>query len=338
MIPTYQINLDLPPEVRWNNVIDDYKDKLKDSLGEINELINQIAGALGKTVINIANIMVKLYKLTGSIMYLDELKSISKRAEIPFERLVLMQLCYEWCSACTSIGMNIGDEEKNMHFRTMDWALPTLEKLTVNLDFYRNGELLFKSVSWVGCVGIMTGMVPGEYTIALNYRRCSNAFHKSILGVIGLKWPVSYLIRHTLETNTKTDQALRILGTAKLVSPCYLTVCSANGKTYVLHRGKSNLDKLRVSERFLIQTNKDDPEDGRYEDNILWSVQRYKLAKQIITESICKEKNPTPDYLFNIFNRYPIINHETIYIVVMDPKNGVFESKLPSELRRSLKS
>lgn len=332
MIPTYKINLDLHPNVRWNNVIDDHKQNLKSVMIEIDNLIDQIAGFYGKTTIVLAGLMIRLYKSTGSMMYLDELKGISKRSDISFNKLVLMQLCYEWCSACTSIGMNIGTQNKtNIHFRTMDWELPALEKLTINLEFYKGGILLYRAVSWVGCVGIMTGMVPKKYTIALNYRRCSNSFQNSIFGVMKLKWPVSYLIRHVLETKDNTKDALETLGTTELVSPCYLTVCSADGKTYVLQREKNKLDKIKVSDKFLIQTNKDDPEDGNKNNNILWSIERNALAKNIVKNSILTQNRTDPEYIFEKFNKHPIINYETIYAVVMDPANDIIVSRLPNK-------
>jgi hypothetical protein len=65
-----------------------------------------------------------------------------------------------------------------MHFRTLDWDMPELRKLIVQLHFIEKpgGAVVARSVTYVGFVGVLTG-VKRDLSISLNFRPYHNDDH-----------------------------------------------------------------------------------------------------------------------------------------------------------------
>ncbi len=43
--------------------------------------------------------------------------------------------------------------------------------MRLDVDFQKNGQTIFKATTWVGYVGILTGMrVPDGYSVSVNFR------------------------------------------------------------------------------------------------------------------------------------------------------------------------
>jgi len=49
----------------------------------------------------------------------------------------------------------------------MDWDLELLKDLTIIVDFKYSGQIMFTATTWVGYVGVFTGMKPFGYAVAL---------------------------------------------------------------------------------------------------------------------------------------------------------------------------
>jgi hypothetical protein len=323
-IKTHKINLDLPECVRWNNLIDDYKKELQDAVKEIDNIFK--AMKVNKTfTLALGRFLIGAYSTFSTILYEEELKAIAKRANISFTKLLLMQLCYEWSAMCTSVVTKV--KGRNVHYRTMDWEMEFLKKLTVEVEFYKEGKLLYKAISWAGCVGVMTGVSPGQYSIALNFRISDKTFMHNLRRVLDGKWPVSYAIRHVLENNYDFGGAFSFLMKCQLVSPCYLTLCNANSNwdSYVITRDPERVIKVDGSNDYLIQTNKDNQLTSNG-DNILMSSQRYGFVESKIKGAENDWKSMGE--LIKALNIFPIINDITIYLAIMDPETGYIYSDI----------
>lgn len=316
---TFIINLDLPPDERWRDVVDEYKDKFPRVIQEIDKILAS-SGYLGNIVLWICNI----FTFFGSIMYKQELKSIARMADIPLNKLILMQICYEMFSACTSLVMKRSDDT-NVHFRTMDWEMDFLKDLTINVNFIRNGKSVFRGVTWAGYVGIVTGM-NSYYSVALNYRRSNGTLMNNFMRTIAMKWPVGYLVRHTLENSwNKYEEALNIFSKYQLISPCYITLCSADHDAVVIVRECDRVVQVRYlnSMEYIVQTNCDDDRDP---NNIMWSHERVGRVRQIMNSF--SVDGASVQKIFETFDGDPIINSHTIYKSVLIPKENVLESRV----------
>lgn len=308
----YEIDLDLPPNQRWNEILDDYKEILIKVIPHLKKIIDT---SLGYSYYIIYPI-IKAYILANKIKYYEELQAIAIKLNISFQYVLLLQLCYEASTCCTSAVTKI--ENNYTMFRTMDWPLDFLKKLTIDLIFTKKGKVVFYATSWVGYIGILTATVPKKYSLAVNYRRTENITFNSIikntLNVMKMHWPIGYLIREVCTNNLSNIEMKDMLCNSALVAPCYITICFADREPEIITRDTNNF-KIHKN-KFVVQTNCD---QNKISPDILYSVERRNNVTKLFTNNTFKHID---ELLINIL-KYPVINNETIYYCVMDPMNGV---------------
>lgn len=316
LVPKFTVNLDLKPEKRWNDIIDTYKTKFESVMIILDDMINNFG---------FAGIILKwlTWFYSEKVFYIEELRAISKRSRVKLEKLIIMQLCYELFACCTSILINEGDNI--LHYRTMDWEIPELKDLTIEVDFTKDGKKIFSATTWAGYVGVMTGIKPDICTIALNYRRTGESiltnYNKSING----SWPVGFLIRHLFETENNCDKIKGSLINSSLISPCYLTIGGAkSGDGIILCRTRDKTDKMQIigsnDHDFIVQTNIDHTKEfDNTCENIMYSQERIGIIKSIMEEYRTVNKT---EKLVQQFNEWPIINNTTIYVTTMCCSTG----------------
>lgn len=319
-IPTFIINLDEKPRKRWQALISQYKKECLEAFFEMNKLFDQ--STITKISKYIALWTIKCYSISNNVLYKQELQGIADILDMSLENAILFQLCYEMFSACTSVIIHLNGSP--IHFRTMDWGMSFLKKLTIELDFRKNDKTIFKAISWAGYIGIFTAMMPGRYSISLNYRCCGGSIFSNIKKALGLSWPAGYLIRRVLEDNLDFKEVLNKLKRSPVISPCYIILGNCLGKSYIIVRDRDDCVSLK-SENYLIQTNID-PNDLNPKNNILKSIERRELAKKIIKDNI-KKWHDFED-ISKSFLVSPIINEISIYYCLMLPKANLMVSSL----------
>lgn len=316
---TYVINLDKRPHRRWREVIQDHKKHFKAVVEEIDNILLS-AGFLGK----IAKATCGLFNAFDSIKHKKELTGISSYSGVPMDKLILMQICYEMFAACTSTV--IKTKNGNIHFRTMDWEMDFLKDLTINVVFTKNNKVLFKAVTWAGYVGIVTGL-NSTYSMALNFRASDGTLFGNVMRAMRMKWPVGYLMRDILEGDVSFKTAYKTLCTYRLISPCYITLCSVKGESYVIVRDNDRTVKVRDTKgtNFIVQTNCDDVNDKYDRSDIMWSRDRYRKVEKIMesfnTDVDVKTMTDSDmNDILDIFDVKPITNDYTIYASLMIPR------------------
>jgi hypothetical protein len=319
---TFIINLNEKPENRWNEVIRHNKNNFRFILNEINSIL----ATMGKMANN-GLWFCGMFNYFGSIMYKKELEGISRESGIPMKKLILMQICYEMFSACTSCVFK-DKKGKLVHFRTMDWEMDFLKDLTVNVEFVRDGKTIFKGVTWAGYVGIATGMsATGGYSVALNYRRSDGTLLGNFLRTILMKWPISYLVRYVLENELDYKQTKKVLSTYKLISPCYITLCSGQKEgacVIVRDCGKTVRIRELGDQKYIVQTNCDNMMDR---NDIMWSKDRIRMVRDVLNKNDSHNKSfLNCDDVFDMFLGNPVINAFTIYKSVIVPSDDILET------------
>jgi hypothetical protein len=309
------INLDLPPSERWLELLYIYRYEFHDVIPIFKELLQSMFGVL----LTPASLIIGTRKLLGGILYEEELQSIANFLHISFEEILLLQLCYELNSCCTSLVTNV--QNKKTFFRTMDWPLDFLNKLTVDLEFQKNGKTIFIATSWVGYVGIATATVPNKYSVSMNFRLTKDRTITNILSnvyaLFNMKWPVGYLIREVCSSECSYRKMLIDFSKASLVSPCYLTICPANSDSpFIITRDP---DSFEIYENdYVVQTNCD---CDKIEPDVLYSLDRRNLANSIISQN--NNNFVSTEQLLKKMLVTPIVNEETIYYTIMNPVDGV---------------
>ena len=82
-------------------------------------------------------------------------------------------------------------DEGPLHIRTMDWEMPALQSMTIEVQFIKHGRPLFVCTTWAGYVGVLTGMRYGGYSVSINYRRSPRvSFSANVRKGLSGGWPL----------------------------------------------------------------------------------------------------------------------------------------------------
>ncbi len=221
--PTYTINLDKPEEERWAHIVPDFKDKIHLATKLADDMLGQTAQSVLVPLLGVAC-------KTNAVLYCNELKGIARDTGIEVGRVLMLQLAYEAFAACTSVVVQ--GPRHPIHIRTMDWDLPELKALTINVVYKSRGRIVFRGTTWAGYIGILTGMKPRSFSVSINYRRtrqCSEspamAFSKNIYRCIAGYWPIGYLVREVLTSQKCYSDAVIEFQNSELIAPTYITIC-----------------------------------------------------------------------------------------------------------------
>eukprot|EP00466_Bigelowiella_natans_P010669 jgi/Bigna1/134504/aug1.25_g9212 len=110
-----------------------------------------------------------------------EIRAMATIMGIDFGELLALNMSYEMHMGCTAILAPLKDSNTQeiclalngtVGLGTLDWELPVLQHLTINLSFVRNGKTLYNATTWAGYVGMLTGASPhGKFALAINFRQ-----------------------------------------------------------------------------------------------------------------------------------------------------------------------
>jgi hypothetical protein len=315
-VPLFYVDISKKPEERWNEIIDVYKNQMNDMMKEIDGYLSML-GIGGSVLLKLISIF------RQRVYFIKELEAISARSKFPLDKLILLQLCYEVFACCTSIIINNGDE--TVTIRTMDWDMKELTKLTIRILFMNGKKPLFMATSWAGYVGVMTAVKPDICTVALNFRTTGSSILSNLKESLTGSWPIGFLIRHLLETKNTYDEIRGCLAGTELIAPCYISMSGPKkGQGHIICRQRTSADKVQLlgpdDGDYLCQTNLDNDleHDKKSGEGILYSKRRLKMVREIMKKYTTV--NDIKD-LVGMFDCWPIINEETVYVTVMRAKN-----------------
>lgn len=327
----YTINLDLPGSERWRQVLADFASEFPQLRREITRLLE--AYGYNLWIALALRSVTSIYSIRQSIMYYDELLSISQAVGLPFEQILLMQLMYEMHSACTTVVCKTAHEWTM--FRTMDWALDFLKRLTIQVKFVRQGQAVCAATTWVGYCGLLTSCTP-SYSVAVNYRRTVDQMNwshllRNIISVLTLAFPIGYLVRETVcDPSCNYSQALNRFKQTRLISPCYLTICPASIYEHpvIITRDPQGF-VVHSNSHSVVQTNCDnDQTNSNNSHNILYSRERIEFCRRAIQRSTDPQHSRSANSLFDAMQSFPIINEETIYQCLIVPATQEYRVQL----------
>ena len=320
---TYTINLDLPPEERWNEVVADFKDELKILLSVVNQ---RVPSSISKL----------LELATGDFIeetfprpYGAEMVGIANRLGIAPAEVLVANLLYELTAynpsqanamACTSIVA----QAKNgtiYHGRNLDYGggsilTAMLRNVTIIVDFKENGQTVYMGTTYAGYIGLITGQKGDKFTVSLDQRNHGswwmNAFEGLVAGTHGV---VPLLIRSTLADPYLTfEEAVETLSKSPVIAPCYIIVGGVGpNEGAVITRGRAEAhDIWRLGTNhtwYLVETNYDHwgpppPSDDR----------RHPAINQM---NQMGQSNLSLSGLFSVLSTPPVLNAGTTYTTVM---------------------
>ncbi|EFX76266.1 hypothetical protein DAPPUDRAFT_306210 [Daphnia pulex] len=340
MVPTYIINLDLPPRLRWSQLM---ADKKEFTLNLLQDIKNYTESFFKGKLFPLVDKYLPLVAETLPEPYLSELKGIAEIAGIELGEITLYNIFYEVFTLCTSV-ISQGANGKIYHGRNLDFGLflgwdvknhtwlttEALRPLVVELDFQRGGQTVYKSVNFAGYVGVLTGMKPQQFTLTLDERFSMEGGFVGIirwlLGDRSANW-AGFLMRDVLEKADSYHQALSTLTTSKLLAPVYFILAgNASDQGVIITRGRIEADVLfmgrgsvsQVSTWFLVETNYDHWNQPPFFDD------RRTPAIQCLDKM--GRETASLSGIFNVLSTKPVFNKLTTYTCLMDVSTGQFES------------
>jgi hypothetical protein len=103
-----------------------------------------------------------------------ELKGIAKASGVALYILIALNVLLDSLLGCTSGGVIASldkkggrapglEEERMLHFRTLDWGMEPLRSVLVQLEFIRSGsrepeKVIARTVTYAGFAGVLTGV------------------------------------------------------------------------------------------------------------------------------------------------------------------------------------
>jgi acid ceramidase len=343
-VPWFNVDLDAEPYQRWQEISGIYKDNIKALLQVIKDLVTGfIPDALSFVDTFFAGIENNLPS-----PYREEIRGIADASGIPIGEIVMYNIFYEIFTVCTSI---IAQDDKGhlTHARNLDfglflgwnsttheWAVSShLRTMVVNINWIKNGKVIFKSNNFAGFIGIYNGMKKGAFSLTANDRFDAVGGYVGIIRwMIGLepnsRW-MTWLARETLEQKNSYAEALDHLRNTPMLSPTYFIVSGINPyEGAIISRtlnGTVEEQSVKMNPDspygwYLLQTNYDPNEEVLYIDD------------RRTPGNICMKKlgrsNVGFKGIYNVLSSRTNLNKLTTYTVLMDTIEGKFETHLQS--------
>eukprot|EP01063_Lacrimia_lanifica_P018117 TRINITY_DN25077_c0_g1_i1.p1 TRINITY_DN25077_c0_g1~~TRINITY_DN25077_c0_g1_i1.p1 ORF type:complete len:380 (+),score=144.23 TRINITY_DN25077_c0_g1_i1:62-1201(+) len=348
--PLVEVNLDLPPERRWDaavaecggadagKLISKYlADVTKKLPTAVVALIQALAGDLDRVGVSIP----KELRV--------EMKALAEALDLPVGDVVMLNYIYSLRSlagkggsnttgplpdgaawtphACTSIVATEAASGTPYHVRNMDWNLPADERqqATFLCNFTKGNRTVFLGACYIGFVGVPSGMVPGAgggYGVTLNERAEGGNILEDLLAATVLGgWDPTHMIRKVLVTASTYEDALGELRKLTLSAPAYFIVSGPRPQEgVVVTRNRVGVHTERAlgdGALWVGQTNYDWEKEVPSYDN------RRRYLKQYM--DALKPAEVTPSAMFDVISSWPLRNNHSAYTTVMQPSSGTFQ-------------
>ncbi|XP_072480226.1 N-acylethanolamine-hydrolyzing acid amidase [Notamacropus eugenii] len=228
---------------------------------------------------------------------------------------ILINLAYEFSAFCTSIIAQ--DVSGNIyHGRNLDYPFGNfLRKLTIDVQYIKNGQISYTGTTFVGYVGLWTGQSPKKFTISGDERDKGLWWENAVAALLRKNSPVSWLVRNTLEEAENFQAAVIKLAKTPIVADVYYIVGGVSPKEgVVITRNRGGpadiwpLDPTR-GEWFRVETNYD-----HWKPVPTWDDRRTPAIKALNSTG---QKNINFDTLFKVLSVSPVLNNLTVYTTLM---------------------
>jgi len=328
-VPTVVVNLDLPPSQRWVKICANpvYQQTAQFLVNAVDALLSSLGGG---AVLNEVGEMLNQFYFPGDLS--QEIQGCASSLGIPVGWATLFNIGYEVSDACTSIVAQTTDGTI-IHARNLDfWAgmgfTDSLKDMTFIADFQQGGKTLFKTTSFAGYVGALSGIRPGGFSVTINTRFYRQGVWEMFYEIIAAIEEtnaslVSFLTRDVLTKRSDYAGALNDLSNVALIADVYYTLAGVKpGQGAVISRNRFNATNVwqlnAPSQWYVLETNYDHWEQPPWFDNRV--VPAENALKAIGQSRI------TMSGLFSVLSTKPVFNIQTTYSIMSIPANGTWLS------------
>ncbi|XP_027625543.1 N-acylethanolamine-hydrolyzing acid amidase [Tupaia chinensis] len=324
--PRFNVSLDAAPELRWLPVLRSYDP------GFLRSAIAQIVGdRVPKWVHAVIRKATPLLDRILPQPFTGEIRGSCNFLNLSLADCLLVNLAYESSAFCTSI---VAQDSRGhiYHGRNLDYPFANiLRKLTVDVQFLKNGQVAFTGTTFVGYVGLWTGQNPHKFTVSADERDKGWWWENVIAAVFQRYSLISWLIRTTLSEAENFEAAVSTLAKTPLIADIYYIVGGTSPREgVVITRNRGGpadiwpLDPLNGA-WFRVETNYDHWKPAPRGDD--------RRTPAIKALNATGQANLSLETLFQVLSVVPVYNNFTIYTTVMsaaDPDKYMTRIRNPS--------
>uniref|UniRef100_A0A8C5UTT5 N-acylethanolamine acid amidase n=1 Tax=Microcebus murinus TaxID=30608 RepID=A0A8C5UTT5_MICMU len=166
--------------------------------------------------------------------FAGEIRGLCDALNLSLADGLLVNLAYESSAFCTSIVAQ--DSRGGIHHgRNLDYPFgDILRKLTLDVQFLKNGQVAFTGTTFIGYVGLWTGQRPHEFTVSGDERDRGWWWENAIAALFQRHSPISWLLRTTLSEAENFDAAVYRLAKTPLIADVYYIVGGTSSRQGVV--------------------------------------------------------------------------------------------------------
>ncbi|XP_054845797.1 N-acylethanolamine-hydrolyzing acid amidase [Eublepharis macularius] len=304
------VSLDVAPEQRWVQVMRHFDPAfLRSALAQV------IDAAVPKWVHAVIRPIAEEIELYIPQPFAGEIRGLCQALGVNVGDGVLLNMAYESTAYCTSIVAQ--DNNGNIyHGRNLDYPFgDVLRKVTIDVDFLKNGKVLYQGTTFFGYIGLWTGQSPYKFTISGDERDNGKWWENAIAAFLNRDTPVSWLVRTVLAEAESFQVAARMLAEIPIIADVYYIIGGARPKEgMVITRSRRRAVDIWPLDPasggwYRVETNYDHWKSPPPFDD--------RRTPAIRAMNATGQKNINLESLYNILSMYPVLNNRTIYTTVM---------------------
>jgi hypothetical protein len=321
-VPTYRIDLGSAGSKRWAEVIACEK-------AAAARLVQEAGAEFARVPELVRWVFARLYQAFGGL-YRDEIASWAEALDVSQGTTTLLNCAYElshlrWPRpfGCTA-GVRWAEGLGMVHVRSLDWPLGSMGAAT-RLFRYHRGAREFVSVGVPGHVGVLSGMLPGAYSVTINWAPPAS-FPTFAFGP-------AFLLRDTLETCDSYGEAVRRVTRTPLSTSVFFTVCGTEeGQACVIERTQRHAAVRPMAGPVLVQANHHVA--GRFarnnegireveEGEEVFSLEGSGRRATALSQALAEVRSPCAlDDVAKTLNVATVLNMDTCQQMVFCPRSG----------------
>jgi len=321
--PKFTIDLDADPVTRWQPIVAQFRN----DYGPILAYLDQYYPPWMQPIFDP---IVAQWDQYIPQPYADELRGVAAAfngsSGMDLGKVVLLNLIYDFSAFCTSIVAQ-NAQGSIYHVRNLDYPFPGLQNVTIEVDFQRNGQTVYRGVTFAGYIGLLTGVRPSGWSVTVNQRDIPGDsvldWFKNIEEWMAGATPLALRLRETLEMNSTFSDAISTLQHVHLMSTVYLTLAGT-----------------QPGEGAIVTRDRDDPADVWWiaspeawyrgqtnDDHWLPPLDDRRDAMNAMM-SMLNSSSITLPSLYSVLSTPPVFNHATRYTALMHPATGEIQTMI----------
>lgn len=315
-VPEFTIDLARDEYRRWDEVIAADIDLIKELTDDAEE---DLVGYVPRFVTGFLGRRLASSYLRSGGRYWGEMEAWANALGRPVSDLILVNCSYELSHLAPSIGIFgctagvVQTKSGLVHVRSMDWALKHIGEAT-RIFRYKRGPRSFVAVGVSGYMGVLSGMLPGAYSVTINWA--------PPVGVPTFDFGPSFLLREVLETCDTYIEALCTLMCTPLSTSVFYTLCGTEpGQACVIERTQNGSSIRKMKGRVLTQANHF-VTDKFFENNSDQEVVDYSIERMDLLQEGLEDHVQSMKAASDCLDIEEVFNTDTEQQMAFCPKTG----------------